>query len=74
MKCFRLYADQKGRTQPKKQFLICMQGQLEVAASDGEKHTFGPGDRVLMEDVDGERHRSRVKGADEFVAAVVPVE
>ena len=59
---------------PKKQFLICMQGQLEVTASDGEKHIFGPGDIVLMEDVDGEGHRSRVKGADEFVAAVVPVE
>jgi len=59
---------------PKKQFLICMRGQLEVTASDGEKHTFGPGDSVLMEDVDGEGHRSRVKGGDEFVAAVVPVE
>jgi hypothetical protein len=59
---------------PKKQFLIGIQGELEVTAGDGEKHTFGPGDSVLMEDVEGEGHRSRVKGSGEFVAAIVPVE
>jgi len=59
---------------PKKQFLICLKGELEVTASDGEKHTFGPGDSVLMEDVEGKGHRSRVRGADEFLAAVVPID
>jgi quercetin dioxygenase-like cupin family protein len=59
---------------PKKQFLICLKGRLEVTASDGEKRSFGPGDRVLMEDVEGKGHRSAVMGADECLAAVIPID
>ena len=59
---------------PKKQFLICLKGHIEVAVSDGEKRTFGPGDSVLMEDVGGKGHRTRVKGADECLAAVIPID
>lgn len=58
---------------PKKQFLICLKGHLEVTASDGEKRTLGPGDSVLMEDVAGKGHHTRVKGADECLAAVIPI-
>ena len=58
---------------PKKQFLICLKGQLEVTASDGKSRSFGPGDTVLMEDIDGKGHRARVKG-EECVAAVIPVD
>jgi hypothetical protein len=32
---------------PKKQFLICLKGHIEVTAGDGEKRSFGPGDSVL---------------------------
>ena len=58
---------------PKHQFLICLKGHLEVTASDGKSHTFGPGDTVLMEDVSGKGHRSRVKGAEECISAIIPV-
>jgi hypothetical protein len=58
---------------PKKQFLICLKGQLEVTASDGKTRSFGPGDTVLMEDGEGKGHRSRVKGGGECLAAVIPV-
>ena len=58
---------------PKKQFLICLKGHLEVTASDGKTHTFGPGDTVLMEDGGGKGHRSHVKGG-ECLAAVIPVD
>jgi cupin domain len=58
---------------PKHQFLICLKGQLEVTASDGAKRTFGPGDSVLMEDVTGKGHRTRVKGTDECIAAIIPI-
>jgi hypothetical protein len=58
---------------PKAQFLICLKGHLEVTVSDGEKRTFGPGDSVLMEDVDGKGHRTRVKGTEECVAAIIPI-
>jgi len=58
---------------PSKQFIIGLQGEIEVTAGDGEKRTIGPGDSVLMEDVEGDGHRARVKGKDEFIAAVIPV-
>ena len=58
---------------PKKQFLICVKGHIEVTSSDGKSRTFGPGDTVLMEDVEGKGHRTRVKG-DECLAAVMPVD
>jgi hypothetical protein len=59
---------------PKKQFLICLKGHLEVTATDGKTRTFGPGDTVLMEDGEGKGHRSRVKGDGECLAAVIPVD
>jgi cupin domain len=58
---------------PKAQFLICLKGHLEVTASDGDKRTFSPGDSVLMEDVSGKGHRTRVKGTDECIAAIIPI-
>ena len=44
-----------------------------VTASDGDKRTFGPGDSVLMEDISGKGHRTRVKGPDECLAAIIPI-
>ena len=58
---------------PKAQFLICLKGHLEVTASDGEKRTFGPGDSIMMEDISGKGHRTRVKGTNECIAAVIPI-
>jgi hypothetical protein len=59
---------------PKRQFLICLKGHVELTASDGKTRTIGPGDTVLMEDADSKGHRTRVKGADECLAAVVPID
>ena len=59
---------------PKRQFVFCLDGHLEVTASDGEKRSFGPGDRVLMEDVDGKGHRSHVRGTHDSVMAIVPID
>ncbi len=59
---------------PQHQFFICLQGELEVHASDGKKRTFGPGDAVLMEDTSGRGHSSRVKGGADFIAAIVSLE
>lgn len=58
---------------PKKQFMLCLQGKLEVTAGSGDKRTFGPGDCILMEDVEGDGHKSSAVGG-EFVAAVVPID
>lgn len=58
---------------PKAQYIICLKGHVEVTASNGDKRTFGPGDTVLMADVAGKGHRTRVKGGDECIMAVIPL-
>lgn len=62
-----------GITVPQAQFFICLDGQLEITVSDGEKRRFSPGGVVLMEDTSGKGHRTRVIGAKDCVAAIAPV-
>ena len=59
---------------PQRQVFVCLEGQLEIHASDGKKQTFGPGDAVLMEDTSGRGHSSRVKGGKDLIAAIVSLE
>ena len=63
----------EGINPPKKQFLICLKGTLEITVSDGEKRSFGMGDRILMEDVEGDGHATRVVGPA-CEAAIVPID
>jgi hypothetical protein len=56
---------------PRRQFMLYMQGEIEVEASDGEIRRFGPGSVTLVEDTAGRGHRSRVVGGEEVVLAVV---
>lgn len=44
---------------PARQYVITLQGQVEVEAGSGEKRVFGPGDVMLAEDTTGQGHRSR---------------
>ena len=45
---------------PGKQYIVMLEGMLEVEVSDGEKRIFPPGDILLVEDIDGKGHKSRV--------------
>jgi hypothetical protein len=38
-----------------------------------KKRTFGTGDSIMMEDISGKGHRTRVKGTNECIAAVIPI-
>ncbi len=44
---------------PRRQFIINLEGQVEIAVSDGTKRQFGPGDILLAEDTKGRGHISR---------------
>ena len=44
---------------PRKQYIVMLEGLLEVEVSDGEKRLFPPGDILLVEDIDGKGHKSR---------------
>jgi hypothetical protein len=49
---------------PRRQFIVHLEGSVEVEASDGERRRFGPGDMVLVEDVEGAGHTTRWVGDD----------
>lgn len=54
---------------PCRQYYVQTTGALEVQVSDGETRRFRPGDVVLLEDVHGRGHTTRVLG-DEAVCGV----
>jgi oxalate decarboxylase/phosphoglucose isomerase-like protein (cupin superfamily) len=58
---------------PQRQYVIWLEGQLQVEVSDGEVRTFGPGAVVLVEDTWGKGHISRVIGKVRGYAIVVPI-
>lgn len=44
---------------PDKQFIILLDGKIEIETSLGDKRTFGQGDILLVEDVTGKGHKTR---------------
>ena len=44
---------------PQKQYILLLDGEIEIETSLGEKRTFTSGDILLLEDTDGKGHKSR---------------
>jgi hypothetical protein len=44
---------------PRRQYIVNLDGGVEITASDGEVRRLGPGELFLVEDVWGKGHRSR---------------
>ena len=57
---------------PKRQFVICLAGELEVTVTDGESRVFGPGDVLLLEDTEGRGHKTQT--TDAVLTAMVQLE
>lgn len=51
---------------PVRQWLVLITGMCEIEAGDGERVTRGAGDVVMLDDLTGKGHRTRVLG-DEAV-------
>jgi hypothetical protein len=47
---------------PRRQFVVHLEGEVEVEVSDGEIRRFGPGSVVLVEDTSGHGHITRALG------------
>ena len=45
---------------PQRQFVVLLDGRAEVEVSSGEKRVFGAGDTILVEDTQGEGHKTTV--------------
>jgi len=44
---------------PQRQFIILMDGEIEIETSLGEKRIFGAGEILLVEDITGKGHKTR---------------
>lgn len=44
---------------PQRQYIVLLDGQIEIETSLGEKKTFNGGDIILVEDTSGKGHRTR---------------
>lgn len=44
---------------PQRQYIVMLDGELEITIGDGSKRVFTAGDIVLAEDCDGQGHISR---------------
>lgn len=51
--------DYTWHTAPQRQYIIILEGGLDVEIGDGTRRVFGPGDIVLAEDTEGQGHISR---------------
>ena len=45
---------------PERQYIVLLDGEIEIEVGDGEKRVFRGGDVLFVEDVDGRGHRTRV--------------
>jgi quercetin dioxygenase-like cupin family protein len=58
---------------PRVQYSLHLSGELEVETGDGDVRRLGPGSIVLLEDVHGQGHRTRVIGDQPMVGVFLHV-
>lgn len=46
-------------TAPQRQYIILLDGEIEIETSLGDKRKFGAGEILLVEDVSGKGHKTR---------------
>ena len=61
-------------TAPRKQFIVTLEGQVEIGTGDGTVHILGPGDMMLAEDLTGQGHTTRAVGAIPRVSIAIPLD
>ena len=69
----RAGAEEDWHTAPQRQFVIAIEGLVEVEASDGSRRVFVPGQIMLMDDTTGKGHITRSIGKSDHVAVMIPV-
>ncbi|PON15791.1 hypothetical protein C2W62_21940 [Candidatus Entotheonella serta] len=58
---------------PQRQYVIILEGELEIGFGDGTTRRFGKGDARLVEDTTGRGHTTRAVGNGSVLTAVVPL-
>jgi hypothetical protein len=60
-------------TAPRRQYVITLEGQVEVGLGDGTKRVFGAGDVLLADDLTGRGHTTAVYGDNVRVSVAIPL-
>ena len=78
MSMTRLYTGSDGQTHiehidpaPRRQYVITLEGEVEIGLGDGTTHRFGPGHVTLAEDLTGKGHTTRVVGNKRRLTATI---
>jgi len=58
---------------PRRQYVITLEGQVEVGLGDGTKRVFGAGDVLLADDLTGRGHTTAVYGDNVRVSVAIPL-
>ena len=58
---------------PRRQYVITLEGQVEVGLGDGTKRVFGAGDVLLADDLTGRGHTTAVYGDNGHGHADIPL-
>jgi len=58
---------------PRLQYVMVLEGTVEVEAGDGERRLFNPGSVLLVADTQGKGHRTNTIGDKEVLLVWVPV-
>ena len=59
---------------PRRQYIINLDGAVQITASDGESRTIGPGEVLLVEDTTGKGHSSKAVAGKMRRSVFVPIE
>ena len=60
-------------TAPRRQYVITLQGQVEIGIGDGTKRIFNVGDIELCEDLSGRGHTTRSVGDVDRISVQIPL-
>jgi quercetin dioxygenase-like cupin family protein len=58
---------------PRRQYVITLQGAVEIGLGDGSVHRFGPGEGLLAEDLTGKGHTTRSVGTEPRIMMIIPL-
>ena len=59
---------------PRRQYIINLDGGVEITASDGEKRVIGAGEVLLVEDISGKGHLSKAIAGKIRHSIFVPID
>lgn len=58
---------------PRRQYIINLEGSVEITTSDGESRVIGPGEIILAEDTAGKGHQSKAVAGGARRSLVIPI-